>query len=116
MGGAISALVQSTIKDVMTIQTTVTKEHIENGKRKNNRCCPIALSFKNHKDVAHVSIFDDHAWLFMKKKKGEKVTIMKEFNFTEEMKNFVKKFDNEEKVEPQSFTFDDALLNRISQC
>jgi len=100
----------------MTIQTTVTKENIENGKRKSNSCCPIALSFKNHKDVDHVSIFDDHAWLFMKKKKGETITIMKEFNFTEEMKNFVKKFDNEEKVEPQSFIFDDALLNRISHC
>ena len=96
----------------MTIQTTITKEHIENGKTKDNACCPIALSFKNHKQVKHVSIFDDHAWLFMKKKKGESKTLMKDYNFTEEMKNFVKKFDNEEKVEPQTFIFDETLLKR----
>jgi len=99
----------------MSIKITVTKEHIENGKIKNNKCCPIALSFKNHKDVAHVSIFEDHAWLFMKKKKGEIKTLMKQYNFTKDMENFVKKFDNKEQVEPQNFTFDEALMTRASR-
>lgn len=99
----------------MTIKITVTKEHIENGKIKDNKCCPIALSFKNHQDVDHVSIFEDHAWLFMKKKKGEIKTLMKQYNFTKDMENFVKKFDNNEQVEPQSFTFDDALMTRASR-
>ena len=94
------------------IKTTITKEHIENGKRKDNTCCPMALSFQNHKDVAYVNIFENHAWLFMKKKKGEIKRVMKMFNFTEDMKNFVKKFDNKEKVEPITFIFDGSLLTK----
>ena len=99
----------------MTINITVTKEHIENGKIKNSSCCPIALSFENHPDVDHVSIFEDHAWLFMKKKKGEFKTLMKQYDFKDDMITFVNKFDNEEPVEPQSFTFDDALMTRESR-
>lgn len=98
----------------MKINITVTKEHIKNGKIKSNSCCPIALSFENHPDVDHVSIFEDHAWLFMKKKKGEIKTLMKQYDFNEAMKNFVNKFDNQEPVEPQNFTFDETLLTRTS--
>jgi len=29
--------------------------------------------------------------------------------------NFVKKFDNKEQVEPQNFTFDEALMTRASR-
>ena len=48
----------------------------------------------------------------MKKKKGEIKRVMKMFNFTEDMKNFVKKFDNEEKVEPITFIFNNSLLTK----
>ena len=99
----------------MNIEINVTEEHIKNGKIKNNKCCPIALSFKNHKFVDHVCIFEDHAWLFMKKKKGEIKTLMKQYDFKDDMITFVNKFDNEEPVEPQSFTFDDALMTRASR-
>ena len=94
------------------IKTIITKEHIENGKRKDNKCCPIALSFQNHKEVKHVLIFDNHAWLFMKKKKGQIKTFMQDFNLTDEMKTFIKKFDNKEIVQPQTFIFNNTQLRK----
>ena len=93
----------------MIISTTVTQQHIANGRPKRNDCCPLALSFKNHKDVKHASIFDDHAWLFMKTT-NKKETHVREYWFDDSMKDFVRKFDNKETVEPTSFTFDDHLL------
>ena len=91
------------------IKTTITQENINNGKPKCNDGCPIALSFKNHKDIAHVSIFDKHSWLYLKKKINGK-TVMLDFDHSPEMLSFVKKFDNKEKVSPQSFILDKSML------
>tara|TARA_S200002703_G_scaffold8511_3_gene8555 strand:- start:3123 stop:3446 length:324 start_codon:yes stop_codon:yes gene_type:complete len=101
---------KTTIGDVM-IQTTITNDNINNGRIKCNDKCPIALSFNKHKDVAHVSIFDTHSWLYLKKKENGK-TVMLDFYHSKELLDFVKKFDNKEKVLPQSFLFDETLLRK----
>ena len=93
------------------ITTTITQDNINDGKTKCNDGCPLALSFKNNKDIAHVSIFDNHSWLYLKKKINGK-TVMLDFDHSPEMLNFVKKFDNEEKVLPQSFTLNKSMLRR----
>jgi|TARA_R110001599_G_scaffold3_1_gene12 hypothetical protein len=103
------------LKETMTkttsniITTIVTQDNINKGKCKSNDSCPIALSFKNHKTVKHVSIFEDHAWLFMKHK-DKNITHVKQYDFCENMKKFVSSFDKGELVTPQVFTFDDYLL------
>ena len=93
----------------MNITTVVTQDNINKGVCHSNDSCPIALSFEKHATVKHVSIFDDHAWLFMKHK-DRSVTHVKQYDFCENMKKFVKSFDKGEAVKPQVFTFNDALL------
>ena len=93
------------------ITITVTQENINNGQVKCNDTCPVALSFKGHKDIAHVGIFDKHSHLFLKKKiKGR--TIMLDFDHSKELLNFIKEFDSGEKVSPASFVFSRKDLRR----
>jgi len=103
-------MTNKTTKETM-IKTTITQDNINNGKIKCNNGCPVALSFKNHKDIAHVSIFDNHSRLFLKKKINGK-TVMLDFNHSPAMLSFVKKFDNKEEVLPQSFILNKSMLKR----
>ena len=93
----------------MNITTTVTQANIEKGQPKCNDGCPLALSFKNHATVRHVSIFETYAWLFMKNP-DKNITHVRQYNFSKKMYEFVHGFDNGETVEPQEFTFTDEML------
>ena len=103
-------MTNKTTKETM-IKTTITQDNINNGAIKCNDGCPLALSFKKHKDIAHVSIFDNHSWLYLKKKINGK-TVMLDFNHSPAMLSFVKKFDNKEEVLPQSFILNKSMLRK----
>jgi len=93
------------------ITTTITKKMIEDGKAKDNRFCPIALSLHNSGKVAHATIFDTYSSVFLKKKINGK-TIVLSFLHSDEINKFINKFDNGEKVEPQKITFSKKFLER----
>ena len=93
------------------IKTTVSQNNINNGRIKCNRECPIALSLHKSSKVAHATIYDDYSTLFLKKKiKGK--TIVLDFFHSNQILNFIKKFDDGKKVNPQTIIFSKNLLRR----
>jgi hypothetical protein len=96
------------------ITINITAENIVKGKTKCNRSCPIALTFnegKGVKRVAHASVYDTHSTLFLKKKiKGKTITL--DFLHSNQITNFINKFDSGKKVNPQTITFSKKLLKR----
>jgi hypothetical protein len=99
------------MKGKKMINTTITKKMIDDGRAKNNRECPIALSLYKSKKVAHATIYDTHSTLFLKKKINGK-TITLDFLHSDQINNFINKFDNGKKVDPQEIIFHRKLLAR----
>jgi predicted GH43/DUF377 family glycosyl hydrolase len=93
------------------ITTTITKKLIKDGKAKDNRFCPIALSLRNSEKVAHATIFDNSSSLFLKKKINGK-TIVLNFLHSDEILSFINNFDEGKEVKPQTITFKRNLLDR----
>jgi len=96
------------------IKVKVTKEWIDIGNAKNNRECPIANCFnrgKGVKGVGHALIFDTHSTLFLKKKINGKTPTL-DFKHSDQIKNFIEKFDNGGAVHPQEIIFSKKNLER----
>ena len=96
------------------ITIKVTREHIASGHKKCNRECPIANTFNNGKGikgVGHALIYDTHSTLFLKKKINGKTPTL-DFKHSDQIKNFIGKFDNGDAVYPQEIIFSKKNLAR----
>tara|TARA_Y100000004_G_C8686079_1_gene315408 strand:- start:120 stop:425 length:306 start_codon:yes stop_codon:yes gene_type:complete len=96
------------------IKAKVTKKWINIGHAHNNRECPIANCFnrgKGVKGVSHATIYDTHSTLFLKKKINGKTPVL-DFKHSDQIKNFIEKFDKGEAVDPQEIIFNKKNLER----
>ena len=96
------------------IKAKVTKKWINIGHAHNNRECPIANCFnrgKGVKWVSHATIYDTHSTLFLKKKINGKTPVL-DFKHSDQIKNFIEKFDKGEAVDPQEIIFNKKNLER----
>tara|TARA_R100000234_G_scaffold108911_1_gene80565 strand:+ start:346 stop:642 length:297 start_codon:yes stop_codon:yes gene_type:complete len=93
------------------LKTIITQDNINKGQAKCNRECPIALSLYKNNKVAHATVYDDYSTLFLKKKINGK-TIALDFFHSDQILNFIKKFDEGKKVNPQTIIFNKSLLRK----
>lgn len=81
------------------MKVTVEQKHIDNGVRKDCRCCPIALAIKKDFPNSVVDVHHDKVYVWANNEM---------YKLPPEARHFIARYDHHVKVEP--FTFEMELI------